>query len=760
MSGEFDNNYSQTIIALLEQLVMQQTVHRERGGDYYKMDESGSNRMDYMKRQLERLQEEERSLVGAGYRGTAIHDEAVKAVNKLSESIDKLSTPESLFNKNIEKLGTFLDNFSRNVGWIQQLDSIANKWVHYIYETERISLSMAQTLGTSALSGGDNNYVSRLLSRDVNYEKAMLDNREAITKGIVNLGATTLGGLIGGVSTGGNPAGVMAGTTIASSFSGMISDLLINMNKTTQIELQKIADSNSIFMAYYKETLPLQRNIIQSQTLRGTIGDVYGLQGALLEEGKKYMGIDEMQAPELNKLMSSMGMMRQLGYINDKTGIGLAENLTGLSRATGLGREEILGVMGEIKMKLDTPIDQLVGRFMQLNNISKDLQMPLKQVISDMQQLTRDNQKYGFAQEQVMGLYYAYGEEIKKGIVSVSQLSEYMKGIADMGADKSIGASALLRSMTKDNFLQGYGGNIGIAGEMYDLISGADPIEGGTLLRMIANPTARYENDPKLSGIMQKYGLDRKDLQRMKPEQMRFLNQFVERFGTEAGGSLGQQKYVEEIISSVLGVDLKGNLFEQMMQKSTYGDIGTRGGITDMKTANIEGNKLIMDEMYKLGTTVNKTLEMEYSMRKDLLGYLQKFNKDIKTPLDFTPQALNSFLISIKNITSQIMSWSNQMSGRIQQGTELEQFIKEPYEWKWYDKMINWFSTGLTGFDYQPYDRVGRNPSQRFGNADVELRDKNVYVTIDGKTTEYKNPLNDEREMTRLLQEVYNAGNK
>ncbi len=81
-------------------------------------------------------------------------------------------------------------------------------------------------------------------------------------------------------------------------------------------------------------------------------------------------------------------------------------------------------------------------------------------------------------------------------------------------------------------------------------------------------------------------------------------------------------------------------------------------GVPSLSKATIEGNALITTEMGKLGTTINKTLGMEYDMRKQLLEYLQKFNKDIIIPLDFTPKALEPFLFSIKDITSQIYKFT------------------------------------------------------------------------------------------------------
>ena len=234
-----------------------------------------------------------------------------------------------------------------------------------------------------------------------------------------------------------------------------------------------VTEGIGLLVKSVKETDDLKRQIIISGGLRGEdMKSIYdkelsykeseSLISRLKATQEHFADTPEFKATQQMQLQQQYSGSRVFGKDTDYHQLGVESTLIG--KARGMGTGEVANLFIEMKQKLNEPLENLTGRFFQLDNIAKDLGINIKEVIRGYQQLMNDNLKYGYSQEQVMGIYQQFGDEIKKGTISVSQLSDFMRGIAGMGTDKSVGLASML-TQDQEGLMANFTGNKGNANQ-------------------------------------------------------------------------------------------------------------------------------------------------------------------------------------------------------------------------------------------------------------------------------------------------------
>ena len=354
-----------------------------------------------------------------------------------------------------------------------------------------------------------------------------------------------------------------------------------------------------------KDVDNMKRQLMLSYGGMGTdIKSIYGGELSMMDENSVLSGLQKThtrfagtleftEQAQLQLMQQFMGS-RVMGKGTDYSDVGTDATLLG--RARNMPSSEVANFFIELRQKLDEPIENLTGRFFQLDNISKDLGLNLRQVISDYQTMMVANQKMGFSQEEVMGLYKDFGEELKKGTISASQLSEYMRGIANLGTDQSVGVAALL-TQNPEQMLANFQGNQGNAQRIIDLLSTAQQ-QGGDLdatqiLRMINNPDADFSKSPFLQQLMEKYGFSQEELGGLNPEVERMIRAQSLTMAQQNGQGPGAGRTIYEKLMGLMGMQLPGNLYESGLMEQGIGKVGTTTGVMGLKQAGIEGRGLM-----------------------------------------------------------------------------------------------------------------------------------------------------------------------
>ena len=282
------------------------------------------------------------------------------------------------------------------------------------------------------------------------------------------------------------------------------------------------------------------------------------------------------------EMLSTVGRFGESRLYGNEDLLSLGTQATIMGKATGMQGSEVAEIFNQLRLKLNTPVEDLAGRFVQLNELAKDMGLSLKQVTNDIIQLSRDNQKYGFSLEQVMSFYKEFEVELKKGTVSAGQLSEYMKGMAETGTEKAVGIAALIASQDPNKVLANFTGNRAVGQEIAGMMQGASPLEAAQIFRIINNPAADITNDPMLAPIAAKYGLDSGTRKRMNPEIERYLMASAQTFAGDSG-DLGSQALVYEKFMSLLGMNLPTNLYDRSLYNRGMQGLGDTSNVISLQ---------------------------------------------------------------------------------------------------------------------------------------------------------------------------------
>lgn len=376
-----------------------------------------------------------------------------------------------------------------------------------------------------------------------------------------------------------------------------------------------------------KKTDDLKRDIITSSGMQGKdISNIYNndldyekrdsLLNKLKSVAGKYADTPEMTEKSQLQMMKQFSQSRQFGENDDYHKMGVESTLIGKSR--GLQGSEVANLFIDMKQKLNEPMDNLVGRFFQLDNISKDLGINLKDVIRDYQRLMNDNIKYGYSQEQLMGFYSEFGEEIKQGTVSVSQLSEYMKGLAGMGTDKSVGVVSLLMA-NQEETMKNFSGDKQGANKLFDILGGANnELDQAQIFRMMQNPEADYSNDPFLSNIMKENNLTPELLKKMKPISQQLISGTSMSMASQSGEGMGAGRLIEEQLMRMMGMDLSDNLYDSGKQQKMISSFGKLGDVRGLEGAKNEGQGVINNQNNILTELAPWTSQLELTLQKSI----------------------------------------------------------------------------------------------------------------------------------------------
>ena len=535
----------------------------------------------------------------------------------------------------------------------EQLKSVLDTINEKIQAEEKYVNVVKQSTATVITEKQKEIDIQKQLKEDIATSKQITS---AVTSGLTTAtGSETQTGLI--------DTGVrMFGKTVGSAIDMAT---LVEMGRGTMQLFEVLAQGVGILMNATK------RNDVMKQELFNIFGgageqitDVYGkdfdigAEGGMLNRVNalaiKYAGIKGFDRPTFQQTMGTLGQSR-LYDVNQLVGMG--ESATMLGKGTGMQGSEVAEIFNQLILKLNVPIDDLSGRFIQLNELSKDMGLSLKQVTNDIIQLSRDNQKYGYSLEQVMSFYKEFEGELKKGTVSAGQLSEYMKGMAETGTEKAVGIAALITSQDPNKVLANFTGNRAVGQEFAGLMAGTSPLEAAQIFRIINNPTADISNDPALAPIAAKYNLDTNTRKRLNPEVERYIMAVSQTFAGESG-DLGSQALIYEKIMSLMGVNLPSNLYDRSLYNKGIQGLGDTSGIVSLDRGKELSSSMMTSlerELPKLTMLIERlNATLEQAMQNLINDALKELSKDdtnwLKLAQDMKKGMSESFLPVLRQL--------------------------------------------------------------------------------------------------------------
>lgn len=398
-----------------------------------------------------------------------------------------------------------------------------------------------------------------------------------------------------------------------------------------------ISSSLGLLANIMRENDETKRSILTLATGRGiNVSDIYddfyfstqpgSTLTRLQDTEKQFAGIREFDRNNQLGISSSLATSRQFqtgeDYLSD------AYNITLLGKGRNVDQNTITSFFIDMKMRLNESTDAITGRFGQLDKIAESLGMRLTDVMRDYQQMLVQNQKMNFSQEELMGMYKAFGEEIKKGTVTVSQLMEYMKGLQGQSTEQTISGMAMLFSMSDEDIMRNYQGqNRKGAQGVLSTLRGAfekNPFEGAQLMRMYNNPNADYSQDPFLSQLMGQYGLTQGMLSQGNQEIEKLFQGFGFGFGQQSG-NMGEGYFLQEKARNLVGLGMPNNLFDAMMQQKGISTVGVEG-VPSLET----GEKNAKDIMSSTEKVLGGSVSMLAKAMKDLDITLSRMQLDME----------------------------------------------------------------------------------------------------------------------------------
>lgn len=469
------------------------------------------------------------------------------------------------------------------------------------------------------------------------------------------------------------------GDAISLSFGSMVKDLTKALSDTLGLmsSLMKENDETKRMILTYASSRGISYNGVYDDKLFTT--DPSSVYKRLQETEAKFAGIQEFEKAPMLKEMAQLSSSRQFGksedYLSDATNINL------LSRATNIDSGTLTQFFIDLRQKLHEPMETLYGRFEQLNEISLNLGISLKEVMRDYQQMVLANAKMGYSQEQLMGIYADFGQEIKKGTVTVSQLMEYMKGLKGQSSEQAISGLALLLDSSDNDIMKNYQGkNPNTARNALDILRSSfeqSPFDAAQIMRMMNNPNADYSQDPFLSGLMQQYGLTPTMLKQMNPEIEKLVQAKGFTFG-EQSSNLGEGYFLQEKMRSLMGLGMPTDLVDAMIGQKGYKDAGTTKKVPALSKAKDNVKGLIDKTQKDLEATVS-LLAKELKRFDQMLLSAQNTMEKILKAGGSLGDAIEGSAIEIKRAMKQMKI---DVSGEKNEGPSwldvINTFIKHP----------------------------------------------------------------------------------
>lgn len=558
----------------------------------------------------------------------------------------------------------FRNTLSEFEGIAHSFANAVNTYIEFTTRIQTMQLDAIKT-GWENISQGQTPYMSKSLSIMDNYAKEMLEAGKESTQATMGL-IGTISSVIGtagvmGLMTGNVEIGIPA--MAISGVMQVVTSLMESSAKLIEAKLKeelagvaKTTESIGLVSGMYSDVMGTRQKIgTYLSTSQGMgFGDYTNretnVQGLLMDLERKYGGVEGMQMQDFLPILQMAGMSKQFGGVGDNKMGGFLENTQTLSKMTGLGSQDIMQTMTEMRIRLGTPIDQLQDKFMGLINVSEKLALPLKQVMSDFMELSKANNKYGYSQEQIMGLYTSFGDELKKGTVTVADLSHYMKGMMETPFEKMIGTMQLLSS-NPDMVLKNYQGNAGVAQDILGKLGGLSSGERALFGQIMQNPETEFESSPNAKALMNKMGLSKQDLVSMKPELSKMVRNLGYNFGSQSE-DLGMGDFMATQMMHSMGLDLPTDLTGRSRMEKGIMNTGTSSNVME-GLSNVKNTFSSFSN--ELKSEVNPSIVKELELKKQLVMETSKFNSEFLK----TGKTFDDWMLSLRKIVPETLDIIN-----------------------------------------------------------------------------------------------------
>lgn len=573
----------------------------------------------------------------------------------------KASTVSAI--NNMEGSRNYQQDISSGVNFLTdavgKLTNGIEKWLNF--QTRMANMQTdAIKLGWENISAGQTPYLTKTLGVMTEYTKASLENQTSSNNALISTVGTVVGGVVGGIigfTAGGVGAapGAMIGAGIVNQVLDGITKMLEKDQKQKLLDVQK---DTSLFGGFKELQLELRNVRLGIGTYLSNKGMSFNnyLMGEGLEKvsetedamrkvSMEYAGIPGFDLGEQNKLMMMMSMTKQFNSQSLGGDVNLGKNVNIMSQMTGLGKEEILGYMTEMRIRLDTPLDQLSGKFLQLVDVSDKLNMPLKEVVTNIVELNKANSKYRFSQDEIIGLYSVFSDELKKGTMSIGDLQRFIKGLSDTPMDKAIGIGALINSVDRNSVLSNMkGGDKGIANEFLDAIS-ASGGDAGMLLKLVSQPDA--SKSPIMQGFMDSQGISQNQLKKWQTQLPKVLMGVASGLTQGSGtDSYAIQQYLFEQFAGMVGQDMPTDFYGQGTTLKGIEKLGYTGNFGSESTGMDFNNT-----SKRLRDVHDKMVESQISKMQELIPVVNRYNKALEEGKD-SFEAYKIVIDDVRKITS------------------------------------------------------------------------------------------------------------
>lgn len=502
---------------------------------------------------------------------------------------------------------------------------------------------------------------TEMAEREIAQEKSRSEERKQIIKNEVEEAKKQYEGLISSKTAAGIGSAARTGAstvqTAMGSDSGRFGDFLsmgadvvggtallmsVNYGEGVRQLSNVVAKLIGMYVKLSIEEVARNREML-SVSAAGVEGPRAGMEGevqSLRHLGTTFAGMEEFQPNRVMGILKNLSSTREFSEVltpEKQTEFYRDNALLGMSQ--GVGPEETFHIYAELREKLHAPVEDLAGIFSQLSIVSKDLERPLKEVANDFLSLHRDVQAYGFTREQELNMLAKFNQELKVGILSVSDLSEYMKGLSGQTQEGATGVAALLQSTdlrqgVMKRFIKG-GGKEEEAETLFNIMDQLDPVTGGAALRVMNNPEAKGPVvDALRKQLTQVSGMGKSELEDLNPAIEKLLYALTEEFADVQGhGNLGNQQLLYEKFGSLVGLNMDANLTKQGKNRRGILGVGEDDKIEDFGTS--------LDKVTKQTETYHSLL-MDEGMSK-----MQLFIKSFDQLTEDSKLAMEQYIKSI-----------------------------------------------------------------------------------------------------------------
>lgn len=507
-----------------------------------------------------------------------------------------------------------------------RLSDAIGKWIDFNVRMQTMQIDAIKT-GWENISAGQTPYMSKTLSILNDYSKRSLEIQGEQQKATIDIVAKVVGLVgagVGGFSSGGMGAGVgfMMGTNLVTSFVGSFMELEMTKQKQAMNELSVYTEKMGFLNNISTNVRGQRRGLAEYLSSSGQgLGNVGGNLNSVYDIAGDFAGVEGFDPKDIMQTMKMLGMTKQFQGTDQ---LGMATNIKLMGKTTGLGEQDILSYLTELRVRLGTPLDQLTTSFGKLVEISDKFQMPLRQVMDDFKNLAHINQRYGYSQDELIGLYAGFIGEIKKGTIGMQDFQRVLEGMSQTSTEKAIGIGALLQSADRDKILGNVasGDRSGVS-SLLSLIGGMGQEDVGMFLKMASQPNA--DKNPFMQQMMSKYGIGQSTLESTQPYVLKSLLGMSQGFGSE-GGAPAINQMIFEAFGNMTGLGLSPDYYTQGQQTKMIGTLGARGNFSG---SGFGGQ--IEDMTGYLQTQVEPMIKMELkTMQTEYFALVDSYDMKIK----------------------------------------------------------------------------------------------------------------------------------